>query len=294
MDDGRAGSPALAARHPDVKALRRLARRRSARQDADRYVIDGPRLVIEALAAGIDIDTVYVPVDGVGPDVDALLAAARDAGVPVLRLAPGVLESVAGTVHPQPAIAVARPNPADLDTVLGSTAGPGPGAATRAAAPPAPLILVLHDVSDPGNAGTLLRVAEAAGVTGVVVCGPHAVDVYNPKVVRAAAGSLFRMSVATCDDAAALLDALGAGGIPLAATVATGGVAYDRVDLSGPVALAIGSEAHGLPTHLVERAQLRLTIPMAGRVESLNAGVAGALVCFEAARQRRARGGEGR
>lgn len=267
---------ALAARNPEVQTLRRLARRRSARSAADRYVIEGPRLVLEALDAGVAVDRVYVPVDASGPDVDELLRRAGAGAVSLQRLAPGVLEQVASTQTPQPAIAVARPRPAAIADAL--------------AAVDDPLVLVLCDVADPGNAGTLLRVAEAAGAALVVVCGTAAVEVHNPKVVRAAAGSLFRVPVATVPDPADALDALGARGLRRVATLVDAGEPYDRVDLRGPVAIVLGSEAHGLPDDVVARVDVRVRIPMAGQVESLNVGVAGAVLAFEAARQRRVAG----
>jgi TrmH family RNA methyltransferase len=185
-----------------------------------------------------------------------------------------VVEQVASTVHPQPALAVARPRLQPLDAALGTQRDP--------------LVLVLCDVADPGNAGTLLRVAEAAGATCVVVCGPASVDVHNPKVVRAASGSLFRLGVVVTDDAAAVLDELAARGLQRVATVVEGGAPYERVDYRGPTALVLGSEAHGLPPELLASMDVMVTIPMHGHVESLNVGVAGAVLAFEAARQRRA------
>lgn len=264
----------LAARNPEVQTLRRLTRRRSARSEADRYVIEGPRLVLDALDAGVTVDRVYVPADASGADVRELHRRADAGGVTLRQLAPGVLEQVASTQTPQPAIAVARPRLVAIADALDGVDDP--------------LVLVLCDVSDPGNAGTLLRVAEAAGVALVIVCGPAAVEVHNPKVVRAAAGSLFRVAVATVPDAVAALDDLGARGVRRVATLVDAGVAYDGADLRGAVAIVLGSEAHGLPDAVVERVDERVRIPMAGQVESLNVGVAGAVLAFEAARQRRA------
>lgn len=263
----------LGARNPEVQMLRRLLRRRSAREEAGRYVIEGPRLVVEALDAGVELDAVYVPADVSDADAAALLAACAARATAVRRLAPGVLEGAASTVTPQPALAVARPRPASLPD------------AVRAGA--APLVLVLCDVADPGNAGTLLRVAEAAGAAAVVACGAAAVDLYNPKVVRAAAGSLFRVATIAHEEPAAVLDELGRLGVQRVATAVDRGVPYDHADLRGPTALVLGNEAHGLAPAVVERLDLVVTIPMHGAVESLNVAIAGAVLAFEAARQRR-------
>ncbi|HEX8804212.1 MAG TPA: RNA methyltransferase, partial [Acidimicrobiales bacterium] len=166
-------------------------------------------------------------------------------------------------------------------------------------------------VADPGNAGTLLRSAEAAGAGAVAFCD-SAVDPYGPKCVRASAGSLFRLAVvrdAPVDD---VLVALRAGGVTSVATVPTdlaagegagagdadptlGAVPYDRVDLaSRPVAVLLGNEAHGLHPALTVPVDRVVTIPMAGATESLNVAMAGTIVCFESLRQRRlADGGPG-
>lgn len=267
---GRHERPVLSARNPRLVELRRLSGRRSARADAGRFVIDGPRLVTEALTAGIVLHDVFVPTDAVdAPTVLALVELLDAAGVPVHLVAPDVFAGVASTEAPQPAIAVATPPAWRLDDVVRADA-----------------LLVLVDVADPGNAGTLVRVAEAAGIGGVVACG-RGVEWWNPKVVRAAAGSLFRVPVAEAPDAAALLDQLAAGGIATLATVLDDAVPYTAVDLVGPVAIVLGSEAHGLAPEVVARATHRIHIPMLGAVESLNVAMAGAVCAFELARCRR-------
>jgi TrmH family RNA methyltransferase len=265
--------PPLAARNPEMQTLRRLLRRRSARSDAGRYVIEGPRLVLDAIDAGVAIDAVYVPTDAVGDDVAALRARCHAVGLTPTAIAPGALEQVASTQAPQPALALAAITTPDLPSVLASAVDP--------------LVLVLCDVTDPGNVGTLLRVAEAAGATTVVVCGTAAVDVHNPKVVRAAAGSLFRLPVVTMDDPVAVLATLHERSVVCLATAMDAPHDYETVDLRGPVAIVLGSEAHGLPAVVLAAVDAVVAIPMLGAVESLNVGVAGAVLAFEAARQRR-------
>jgi TrmH family RNA methyltransferase len=265
--------PPLAARHPEMQTLRRLLRRRSARSESGRYVIEGPRLVIEAIDAGVELDAVYVPEEPDDADLAALRARCARAGITPRPVAAGVIDQVATTRSPQPALALAVPRPAPLDVAL---------------AGPAPLVLVLHEVADPGNAGTLLRVAEAVGGS-VVVCGAAAVDPFNPKVVRAAAGSLFRVPVVVDAGLPEVLAACRSLRVRRVATALEGRVDYDGVDLAGPVALLLGNEAHGLPREVLDEVDAVVRIPMLGAVESLNVATAGAVMAFEAARQRRIR-----
>ena len=205
---------------------------------------------------------------------DPAVRAAGAAGVPVHPVPEGALKKVLDLVTPQAVVAVARAVAATLASVV--------AAASAAGAP----LLVLVELQDPGNAGTLVRVAEAAGCAGVVLT-ERSVDLYNPKSVRATAGSLFRVPVVqdvTVDD---VLAACAAAGVPTLATVAVDGTDPESSPLDAAVAVLLGSEAHGLAAELVARADARVTIPMVGKVESLNAGVAGAVLAFEAARRRR-------
>jgi TrmH family RNA methyltransferase len=197
-------------------------------------------------------------------------ARAAEAGATVRSVADGVLARVTDTVTPQPVAAIGR------------FADVSPGTAASAAGP---LALVLVGVRDPGNAGTLLRSAEAAGAGAVLFCD-GSVDPYGPKCVRASAGSVFRVAVTRAGEALGCLSSAGLGTV---ATVARGARSYDEVDLAGPVALVLGSEAHGLPGDVAARVERAVTIPMAGRTESLNVGMAGTILCFESLRQRRQR-----
>jgi len=230
-------------------------------------VIDGPTLVAEAIDAGVDLVEVYVE-PGAPADV---IAAARSAGVRVQAVAPGSLAKATSPVTPQPVAALAAlPGPPD-DAVLHG------------------LVLVLVGVADPGNAGTLLRVAEASGASAVVSCA-DAVDLWNPKCVRASAGSIFRVPMLVEADGPTAIARLRDAGMSVLATVLDGAHDLDDVDLRGPVAVLLGNEAHGLPAELAAAADLTVRIPMAGRAESLNVAMTGTVIAFEAARQRRAAG----
>jgi len=262
-----AGPGALGARHQRVERLRRLIRRHSVRTSERAFVLEGAKLLAEALDAGVVLEAVFV--DHRATSHEPLLQRARDAGARIHALEPGVLERVAGTVTPQPVMAVAGWTDVPLEAVFA-----------------ADLIVVCVDVRDPGNAGTVLRSAEAAGAGAVVFCD-GSVDVFNPKTVRASAGSLFHVPVVASGAPAEVLGRLGAAGLRRYATVARGGTPYDVADLSSRVAIVLGNEAHGLPAGLDEVIDGGLTVPMAGRAESLNVGIAAAVICFESLRQRR-------
>lgn len=238
-----------------IQRLRRLLGRRSARSDDGAFVVEGAGLLAEAAAAGWEIEAQFV---APGSDPVAL------ADVPVHHLAPGVLERVASTESPQPVLAVVRQRHASLADV-----------AERAT-----FVVVCAGVADPGNLGTILRSAEAAGA-GAVVLTVGSVDPYNPKVVRASAGALFHVPVVTGVPPSDLPGL----GLPLIGTSSHHGVAYHACDLTRGVALVVGSEAHGVGADVP--VDEWVTIPHVGRSESLNVAMAATVLCFEVARQRR-------
>jgi TrmH family RNA methyltransferase len=175
---------------------------------------------------------------------------------------------VTDTVSPQPLLAVA----AEVDVPLDALEGADP-------------LVVCVDVRDPGNLGTVLRTAEAAGVAGVICCD-GTVDVYNPKCVRASAGAVFHVRMVAGGDPVEVLERVRTWGVRRLGTTASSGTPYHHVDFTAPTALVVGNEAHGLPDSVAGVIDEWVTIPMAGRAESLNVGMATAVLCFEAARQR--------
>jgi RNA methyltransferase, TrmH family len=241
-------------------------------------VAEGAELIRCALDAGAPIESIYVAPDGADDGaVGEVCRRAEAGGVRVFPLAAGVLERVADTVTPQPVLAV-----------LPMLEEPAPGSDPWSARDGA-LIVVLVDVRDPGNAGTVLRAADASGSALVVYAG-DSVDPYNPKTVRSSAGSLFHVPLAVRQDPGALAAELADAGFRTLATVVRDGEDYAGLDWSTPSALFLGNESSGLPPELAGALSGTLGIPMAGRAESLNVGVACAVVCFEAFRQRRGGG----
>lgn len=210
-------------------------------------LLEGPHLVAAAVEAGVPLVRVFAAAG----DHDGI-ALADSAGVPVVVVAADVVAVLGTTEQPQSPIAVM----------------PIPGPAV----PPGGRVLVAWGVSDPGNCGTLIRSAAAFGYG--YLSGPGTADTWSPKVLRAGAGAHFATGHGTADDLAAVRS----GGRTIVATVARDGHPPGR--LPPDAAVLVGSEAHGLPDDLVAMADDLITIPTAAGVESLNAGVAGAIVAY--------------
>lgn len=273
---GATGPVPLSARNSRVLRLRRLVRQAAVRREEGAFVVEGPKLLEAALDAGSAIDAVFVADGGGHPVVERVVSA----GIPVYAIAPAVLERVADAVTPQPVLGVVRWDDVGLERLRpgGGAAGGGPL-----------LVVVCVGLQDPGNLGAVLRSAEAAGASGIICC-KGTVDLHNPKSVRASAGALFRVPVVSAGEPGEVLETLGRWGVRRLGTQAAAGVPPDACDLRGPTAFVLGNEGHGLPSALDDRLDDRITIPMAGAVESLNVSVAAAVLCFEAARQRRTHG----
>lgn len=148
-----------------------------------------------------------------------------------------------------------------------------------------PLLVIVDGIQDPGNLGTIVRTADAMAATGVVLL-KGTVDLYNAKTLRSTMGSIFHLPVVTVDDLVYLLDLLAAKNIKLVVGEPRLGEPIQTLDLTQPVALVVGNEANGVSAQILNQADLRATIPMLGRAESLNAGVACSIMLYEAVRQR--------
>jgi len=251
--------------NPQIKAAKRLHQRKGRLEDKA-MLIEGARLVADAWRAGVEPYVVFVQTETLTPTspAHALLEEMANAGVTIEETSKAVFAELSDTVTPQ-GIAAVLPLP-------------------ELAWPDRPqLLLALDGVRDPGNAGTLLRSAEAVGVQGALF-GPGTVDPFNPKVVRAGMGTHFRLpirEVASWSDAASLA--------PIERWLLAAGEAesaYDAIDWRQPAVLVVGSEAEGAGEEIRQRAT-PIAIPMRGGVESLNAAMAGTVILFEIARQRR-------
>jgi RNA methyltransferase, TrmH family len=250
-----------------VAAAVRL-KKRAMREKDRRFLVEGAQGVSEAFASKASVREVFVS-PATGERFEPILEAARAAGVPVHQVNPDVMGHLTSTVTPQGVVAVAE----FVDVPLGSI-GHAAG-----------LIPVLVEVRDPGNAGTILRSADASGADALVFTR-SSVDAYNPKTVRASAGSLFHLPVVREVELDEAVEHLRARGFAVLAASAGGDRAVHDVDLSVPTAVLFGNEARGLPAHAQALADRSIRVPISGRTESLNLAAAATLVLFEAARQR--------
>jgi TrmH family RNA methyltransferase len=251
-------------RNEKVAAALRL-KKRTFRERERAFLVEGAQAVGEALGRPGALVRLFAS-DLAHP----LVGRARDDGVEVVHVADAVGEKLTSTVTPQGLVGVAP----FLDLELGSL-------------PPEPAsIAILHAVRDPGNAGTVLRSADAAGADAVVFCATS-VDVYNEKTVRASAGSLFHLPVVRGVETADAVTALRERGTRVLAMDAGGDADLFETDLSGSVAFLFGNEAWGLPSEVAVLADAVVRVPIAGRAESLNLAAAATVCLFERARQAR-------
>lgn len=269
----------LTARSARVRDARQLALGKHRRARAE-FLAEGPQAVGEALAAGAVLE-LFVE-QGSIERRQAELDAARSVGVAVHVVDHAGFAGLVGAQAPQGVVARCRWAPPSLSDVLGA---PGPGQ-----------VALAHEMSDPGNAGALIRVADAAGARGVAL-SERSVDPTNPKCVRATAGSLFHVPVVAAGSTAAALGVLRASGYrTLAADVtpaATDLFAAEEAGLlAGRVAWVFGNEAHGLPDDILSAVDHVVRIPILGRAESLNLATAAAVCLYAVARDQR-RGGAG-
>ena len=240
--------------------------RRRDRDEAGRFLVEGPQAVREALRAGAVLELFGTP--------SALVRHAElaERAGQVSPVTDGGLAALTETVSPQGLVAVCSVVDVGLDAAL-------------ARAPR--LVAVLAGIRDPGNAGTVLRTADAAGA-GTVIFAGEAVDPYNGKCVRASAGSLFHVSLVRSTDSLSVLAGLRAAGLALLAADPYGSADLDELGgLARPTAWLFGSEAHGLPGDLAEAADLRVRVPLYGGAESLNLAAAAAVCLYASARAQR-------
>lgn len=266
----------LGARNRRLVDLRRLVGHRRERQSRGLFVLDGERLIADALGAGIELVEVFHDEEATREaSMRRLLSEAQADGVAVTPVVAGVLQRIVDPVSPRPIAAVAVMPP---EAELAAAASGGD-------------VLVLDGVGDPGNLGTLIRTAEAAGCAMVCVCGA-ATDPFSPKAVRASAGSILRVPVSMSASPEECLAQLHAAGFTVIGTKADAPSFADQV-WPEHVALVLGSESHGVSESAGSAVDDWVSIPMAPQVESLNVAVAGSVLVFALAQSRRTGSGPG-
>jgi TrmH family RNA methyltransferase len=251
--------------NPRLKELRRLL----AAPGRELAAVEGPNLVEEAVRAGLQVRAVFA-----APGAEAFLAGlALDAETEFFLVPREVLAQALATENPQPIAAAVEPPAWSWADLLGGKN---------------PLIVVLAGLQDPGNLGTILRSAEAFGASGLV-CLPGTVSAWNPKAVRASAGSLFRLPVvsASVEEAFTRLEEAG---VKVWTTAVRDACPAQQAALAVPAAVVIGNEGNGVSPEVAELANAALTIPCPGPVESLNAAIAASILLYEASSQRAGKG----
>jgi TrmH family RNA methyltransferase len=260
-------------RSPRIRAVRQLGKR-ALRQRARAFLVEGPQAVAEALASDAGLTELYLTAEGASRYA-GLADQARGTGADVHVVSGEVMASLAQTITPQGVLGVC----AFIDVPLASLTEAKPQ-----------LVAVLAHVRDPGNAGTVLRTADAAGAHGVVF-SDASVDPYNGKCVRATAGSLFHLPVVVGADPAEVAASMRAAGLRILAADGSGSRSLDELaeagELARPTAWMFGNEAWGLPAELLALADETVSVPIYGRAESLNLAAAAAVCLYGSARAQR-------
>ncbi len=227
-------------------------------------------MVEEALRDNLGVSRVVASPSLMRHHGKGILKLAESRGLDVIWITERLMDAVAESKTPQPIIAAVQMKQHSEEALIADGAN---------------LIIVAHQLQDPGNLGTIIRSAEAAGASGVAV-SPHTVDPYNAKTVRASMGSILRLPVVSVEDLPAFLRKCRQKGFQTVATVVTGEKTHFDIDLTMPTVVILGQEGAGLPDEVMPDIDLQIRIPMARTVESLNVATAAAVILYEAMRQR--------
>ena len=251
-----------------VRELRKLLRKSSYRETTKTFVIEGLNLLREAGTTGnMPIDIFVSEGDR---DITAEIETLGFDHPRIWELEAEALRSIGSTQNPQPVLATVPMIEHSYDEVIGSLPD---------------FLAIGVEVNDPGNAGTIIRTAAAAGADAVVF-SHGSVDIYNPKVIRASAGSIFRIPVIDSADILSVIQECHKQKIATLGLTGKGEIDYSACDLTQPIALFVGNESRGLESSILGKLTTEISIPMEAGVESLNAAVALSIVCFEVSRQR--------
>lgn len=251
--------------NPQVKELLQLQKKSKARNERGIFIVEGVKMFQEAPREWIE--KVYISesfYNKRGKEMDFR-------GLKAEILADKVFSHVSDTKTPQGILCLVKQRMIKLEDMLKENA---------------PFLMVLDNLQDPGNLGTIVRTAEGAGVTGIIM-SRDTVDIYNPKTIRSTMGSVYRMPFFYVEDLPEFLDELKEKGVKTYAAHLEGSNNYDEEDYRGACAFLIGNEGNGLRPEVADRADIRIKIPMQGQVESLNAAIASAILMYEVSRQRR-------
>jgi TrmH family RNA methyltransferase len=262
--------PVTSLHNPQVKYLSCLARRRF-REREGKFIIEGNLMVREALLYKWPLEQlIYIPSWEKSSQGQTILALASAAGIQLLEVSEAVFCKLAGTKTPQGVLAVGRYQETPLTQLFDRSPS---------------LLLLVDGVQDPGNLGTIVRSADAAGAQGVILL-KGTVDLYNPKTLRATMGSLFHLPAIEVSQAGDVLRFASATGLQLVAGAPAAVETLSSCDLTLPTILAVGNESSGCSDEILRQANHVVSISMPGHAESLNAAVAASIMLYEAVRQR--------
>lgn len=251
------------AANEQIKRVKKLIKSSKERREEGLYVVEGIRMVHEIPSQ--DVDSIYVAESAMAK-FQTVLAQFR--AVEPIAVKDHVFDSMSDTNTPQGIMALVRMQNYKLQDVLGEI----------------PFVLIVEHLQDPGNMGTIIRTAEGAGATGVIISS-DSVDIYNPKVIRSTMGSVFRVPIYVSNDLKKDIDRIRGKDITVYAAHLNGRQFYDN-DYTKGSAFLIGNEGNGLSDEISAKANSLLKIPMMGSVESLNAATSTAVICYEVLRQR--------
>lgn len=255
--------------NPQIKYVISLERRRERMQNGS-YCIEGVRLVEAALAAHTEFDRVFYTSRLLENERGKLLLGElSNIGCTVIQVTDALMEKIADTEHPQGVLAIVRMPHYDL---------------TQLTVQPDALLIIVDRVQDPGNLGTIIRTADAAGVSTVFLL-PGTVDLYNPKTIRATMGSIYHLPVIEVEPDK-LFRQLKERNVTLCVAGLNGAESYHQVNYTGPIAFVLGNEANGVADELAAAADKVVKIPLYGQAESLNVAIAAGVLLYEAVRQR--------
>jgi TrmH family RNA methyltransferase len=256
----------------DNKAVKYLASLADAkvRRKERAFLIEGVKMVEEALRDGLGVKQVIASPSLTRHHGRGIIKLAEQGGIAVLWISERLMDQVAESKTPQPVMAVVAMREHFEDELIAHSSR---------------LIVLAHHLQDPGNLGTIIRTAEAAGASGVAVT-PNTVDPCNAKSVRASMGSILRLPVVRITDVGGFLGTCGAKGFQTAALVLNGRETHFDLDLQKPTVIVLGQEGSGLEGAPLPEGSRRVRIPMAGAIDSLNVATSAAVILYEAMRQR--------
>ena len=254
--------------NPKIKHLLQLQQKSSLRRSEGLFVVEGRRELMHCMTAGYEVDTVFILESEVTQEMPALGNA-----VHVYTVSSQVYEKIAYRGTTEGIIAIVKTRHLSLNELSSKSATQSP------------LYVVLESVEKPGNLGAILRSADAAGVTAVIVCDPLT-DLYNPNLIRSSIGAVFTVPVVACTSEACISFLKENGVQILTAQLQDSHLYYDQ-DMTQPTAIVMGTEATGLTSQWREAADAHIRIPMLGRLDSLNVSVSAAILMYEAIRQRK-------